>query len=732
MSTYHGRRISLTITGASHAPEIAVEIHGLREGTRINEEELRAFMKRRAPGQNKLSTSRKEPDIPVFNAGVDEDGVVRGPVVSAVIVNTDTRSGDYSELKIHPRPGHADYTAEVKYKGNQDYAGGGKFSGRMTAPLCIAGGICLQILKEMGIEISARATRIAGIEGDEASMGEAILKAKADGDSVGGVISCEINGMPAGIGGPLFDGIEGELSKMLYAIPAVKGVSFGAGFKAADMLGSENNDPYDVIDGRVVTTTNNAGGILGGISSGMPVTFSVAVKPTPSIAKEQQTVNLETMKRETVRVKGRHDPCIVPRAVPVVEAAAAVVIYDLLLDNEMTQAEQAAATSRDIRISGRDLDEIRRSLDEVDRRLVKDIEERMRLCEEVAEYKKRSGKPIYDARRERSKLLDVSSQSSPEYREYMTALFSLMMQLSRARQGELISGDSGYGHIIDEAIERTPKQFPQTARVACQGVEGAYSQHACDKLFSLAEIEYFSSFEDVFKAVENRECRYGVIPVENSTAGSVNAVYDLMLKYRFKIVRSTRVKIEHCLVAKHGTGIEGIKEIYSHPQAIMQCSDFLSSLENVRVIPCENTAIAAQRVSESGRDDAAALSSESCAELYNLSIVLDGVQNVGNNYTRFICIAPESEIYPGADRTSLMLKVPHFKGSLYNFMAMFYANGINLTKIESRPIPGKDFEFMFYFDLDVSVYEPRLGILLDELSSASPEFEYLGSYREII
>ena len=236
----------------------------------------------------------------------------------------------------------------------------------------------------------------------------------------------------------------------------------------------------------------------------------------------------------------------------------------------------------------------------------------------------------------------------------------------------------------------------------------------------------------MFKAVENRECRYGVIPVENSTAGSVNAVYDLMLKYRFKIVRSTRVKIEHCLVAKHGTGIEGIKEIYSHPQAIMQCSDFLSGLENVRVIPCENTAIAAQRVAESGRDDAAALSSESCAELYNLSIVLDGVQNVGNNYTRFICIAPESEIYPGADRTSLMLKVPHFKGSLYNFMAMFYANGINLTKIESRPIPGKDFEFMFYFDLDVSVYEPRLGILLDELSSASPEFEYLGSYREII
>lgn len=732
MSTYQGRIINLTIHGASHAPQIGVEVQGLPEGFAIDRDELQEFLKRRAPGQNEFSTQRKEADVPVFEAGLKGGNVIFGDTLKASILNTDIRSKDYSSLKIMPRPGHADYTAELKYRGAQDHNGGGKFSGRMTAPLCIAGGICKQILSAKGIEINAAVKSIAGITGDEEAMKQAILDARTNGDSVGGVVSAEITGMPVGIGGPLFEGIEGELAKMLYAIPAVKGVSFGAGFRAAEMLGSENNDPFALEDGRVVTKTNNAGGILGGISNGMPITMEVAFKPTPSIARKQQTVNLETMEETELEITGRHDPCIVMRALPVVEAAVAIVILDLIEADRLEKQNAAEMAEPVADGEMMTLDECRQRIDIIDSQLIDLFEQRMKVSEAVGAYKQAHNRPIYDAHRERIKLLDVSSRVAPEYKEYMVAFFSLLMQLSRARQGALLERGTSYEEVLTTALDRTPKQFPDSAKVACQGVEGAYSQIACDKLFALADIKYYGRFEDVFKAVQSGECQYGVIPVENSTAGSVNAVYDLMLEYKFKIARSTRVKIEHCLVVNPGTQLGEIKEIYSHPQAIMQSSEFLNSLTDVTVIPCENTAMAAQKVSESGRNDVAALSSVSCANLYQLDILKQDVQNEGNNYTRFICIAPELEIFPGADRTSLMLTVPHYKGSLYNFISFFFANGINMSKIESRPIPGKDFEFMFYFDLDVSVYSPKLATLLDELSANAPFFEYLGSYSEIV
>jgi chorismate synthase len=279
-----------------------------------------------------------------------KDGYTCGAPLTAIIHNNNTRPKDYSQLKITPRPGHADYTAEIKYRGYQDFSGGGNFSGRLTAPLCVAGGILKQALQMRGVTVDARIKAIAGIADNSpfaasvsekefpvvddmigAQMREAIAKARAEGDSVGGVIECVVRGLPAGIGEPMFDGLENQIARMVFAVPAVKGIEFGAGFAAAGLRGSENNDAFCVQDGRIETVTNNAGGILGGISTGMPVVFRAAIKPTPSIAKEQQSVNLNSMEPSALRIEGRHDPCIVPRAVPVIEAAAAIAITDLIL-----------------------------------------------------------------------------------------------------------------------------------------------------------------------------------------------------------------------------------------------------------------------------------------------------------------------------------------------------------------------------------------------------------------
>lgn len=329
MSRFKGEKLSFEIFGASHAPEIGICASGLPAGEYVDMEKLRTFLKRRAPGNSELSTPRREADEPIFISGLS-DGRTNGDTLKAIIKNTNVRSSDYKALHHLPRPGHADYGAWMKYGMAFDMSGGGPFSGRLTAPLCILGGICLQILESRGVSISAQAVSIGGSSED---FSETILKAKADGDSVGGVVECTISGMPAGLGGELFDGIEGLISRLVFAIPAVKGIEFGAGFKAAAMLGSENNDPFIVENGRVLTEGNNHGGILGGISTGMPIVFRAAFKPTPSIAKVQQSVDLDTMEPAEITVSGRHDPCIVPRAVPVVEAAAAIAMLDLMKED---------------------------------------------------------------------------------------------------------------------------------------------------------------------------------------------------------------------------------------------------------------------------------------------------------------------------------------------------------------------------------------------------------------
>ena len=356
MASYLGAHIHVSVFGQSHSPAIGVVVDGLPAGERVDMEELGRFLKRRAPGQNATSTPRKEADLPQFLSGLVDD-VTCGAPLAALIENTNTRSQDYAQLRDKPRPGHADFTAQVKYGGFQDVAGGGHFSGRLTAPLCIAGGICLQILKRRGIEVAAHIASIAG-EADRPfdPMGEsvetldalkrapfpvmdekagermrkAILQAKEEGDSVGGIVECLVTGVPAGLGEPMFGGMENRLAAALFGIPAVKGVEFGAGFGVATMRGSENNDPFTVQDGKVVTETNHAGGILGGITNGMPLACGLAGRPTPSRAKQQQTVSLSKKQVEELVVTGRHDPCIVPRAVPVVEAVTALVLTDLL------------------------------------------------------------------------------------------------------------------------------------------------------------------------------------------------------------------------------------------------------------------------------------------------------------------------------------------------------------------------------------------------------------------
>lgn len=351
MSSSYGENLRLTIFGQSHSKGIGMTLEGIPAGCKIDEDELKAFLTRRAPGQNDYSTPRKEADIPEFISGVVED-VTCGTPITAIIRNNDTRSKDYEKLKDVPRPGHADFTANVKFNGYQDYAGGGHFSGRMTAPLCIAGGICLQLLKQEGITVISRIYSVKNIKDsgeltkstakkafpvmDDSKgkeMIDCILDASSQGDSVGGVIECAVLGLPAGLGDPMFDGMENRIANAVFGIPAVKGIEFGLGFEAANVFGSENNDEFCIEDGAVKTLTNNAGGILGGITNGMPLTFKVAVKPTPSIRKEQKSVSLSKMEETTLEVPGRHDPCIVPRAVPCVEAAAAIAVYDALLSS---------------------------------------------------------------------------------------------------------------------------------------------------------------------------------------------------------------------------------------------------------------------------------------------------------------------------------------------------------------------------------------------------------------
>lgn len=380
-----------------------------------------------------------------------------------------------------------------------------------------------------------------------------------------------------------------------------------------------------------------------------------------------------------------------------------------------------------------ELNELRQQIDEIDRELVSLFIRRMNCSASVAEYKREHNMPVLDASRERDLLNKISELSGAEFEEYSRTLYSTILSLSRSYQHKQLGETSELYNEIVKAIDQTPKMFPERAMVACQGVEGAYSQIAAERLFGAPNIMFFSNWEKVFSAIEAGMCRYGVIPIENSTAGSVKKVYDLMISRNFKIVRTVRIKIDHCLLAKKGTKLADLKEIFSHEQAISQCASFLASLgPDVKITPVENTAKAAEMVANSNRNDVASLSSRSCAAQYGLNVLSDSVQDNGNNHTRFICITNNLEIYPGADRTSLMLVTPHKPGALFRILSRFNALGINLIKLESRPIPDRDFEFMFYFDLESSVYSPKLAGLLAELDQECEEFTYLGSYSEVI
>lgn len=379
-----------------------------------------------------------------------------------------------------------------------------------------------------------------------------------------------------------------------------------------------------------------------------------------------------------------------------------------------------------------ELEQLRGDIDAIDRQIVDLMKQRMETVAQVAEYKKANNIPVLDSGRERALLSKVGQEAGEELADYIQSMYRTIMAASRSYEnGKLGRGSKVYDGI-KKAMEETPQLFPQRPTVACQGIEGAYSQIACDRLFKAPSILYFQSFDHVFKAVESGMCQYGILPIENSTAGSVNAVYDLMIRHNFSIVRSARLKVSHNLLAKPGTKLEDIRDIYSHEQAISQCACFLAGLKNVAVHVVENTAVAARMVAQSDRSDVAALSSRLCAEQYDLEIVRDNVQDQDNNYTRFICISKKPEIYPGADRTSLMMTLPHKPGTLYNVLAKFYALNINLQKLESRPLPNREFEFMFYFDVEASVYAPEMEKLFRDLEAESEQLRYLGTYHEVI
>lgn len=378
------------------------------------------------------------------------------------------------------------------------------------------------------------------------------------------------------------------------------------------------------------------------------------------------------------------------------------------------------------------LKELRAQIDEIDDELVRLFCKRMNIAAQVADYKKENGLPIFVPAREREKLQDVSQKAGPEMAAYTRTLYSMLFELSRSYQKKRNGGDPELYEKISQAIGETPALFPQEAMVACQGVEGAYSQLACEKVFKSPMIRYFRTFDEVFQAIDDGLCKYGVLPIENSTAGSVTKVYDLMLQHDFYIVRSFRLKIDHNLLAAPGAKMEDIRVIYSHEQAINQCSGFLRNLKNVNVVAVANTAVASEMVASSGRQDVAAISSRACMELYGLENLASSIQDKGNNRTRFICISKNLEIFPGADKTSIMMVLNHKPGALYKVLARIYALGINVTKLESRPIPERDFEFMFYFDLETSIYSQEFRELMGELKDFCEEFKYLGSFSEVV
>ena len=379
-----------------------------------------------------------------------------------------------------------------------------------------------------------------------------------------------------------------------------------------------------------------------------------------------------------------------------------------------------------------DLASLRVEIDAVDAEIVNLFEKRLKVLAKIGNYKKEQELPVLDAVRERNKLDDIKALCSDDLKPYIRSLYTIIFDIGRDYQLKNKKHKADIMQQIFASIEGTPKLFPQEAEVICQGTWGAYSQLACDKMITSPKIMYAKTFDGVFSAIDKGLCSYGVLPLENSTAGSVNQIYDLMHHYKFHIVRCTRVKIDHNLLVRPGGSKANIREIISHEQALTQCEKYLKKFPDLKITVCENTAIAAEAVAKSGRNDLAALASSACIELYGLECLEASVQDSGNNYTRFICISKKMEIYPGADKTSLMMRVAHKPGALYKILSRFFLLGINLTKLESRPLADCDFEFMFYFDIETSVYSASFMQLMNELDSVSEDFRYLGSYSEVI
>ena len=425
MTTVFGEKLKIELYGKSHGPNVGVRIDGVPEGLSFDVSILQQFLDRRAPGTKDWSTSRKEKDRPQFISGVTEkeDGsyITDGGVIKAEIENTDAHPSDYEDMVAVPRPSHADYPAWVKY--GEIEPGGGSFSGRLTAPLCVAGGLCLQWLQKQGIAVKAHIYAIGDVKDAALTaeshveddfpvvdsvagewMKELIAGVKGDEDSIGGIVECMITGIPAGLGEPVFGSLESRICQTVFAVPAVKGIEFGAGFAAARMKGSENNDPFEIRNGKVVTRTNNHGGILGGLASGMPVVFRTAIKPTPSIGKEQYSVDLEHMKPVKIKIIGRHDPCIVPRAVPCIEAAAAIAVFDMLLEE---------CTPEDLR-------DYRNQIDTIDEKITELLGKRFDVVKDIADFKEQNGLPVLDAAREKEKTVRLESLCDEEKRSYVT------------------------------------------------------------------------------------------------------------------------------------------------------------------------------------------------------------------------------------------------------------------------------------------------------------------------
>lgn len=378
-----------------------------------------------------------------------------------------------------------------------------------------------------------------------------------------------------------------------------------------------------------------------------------------------------------------------------------------------------------------DLNGIRERINAIDDQMVELFVERMQAAAEVASAKAEKNLPVLDMRREQAVLERVMEKAGEEFEIYVNKLYQTMFDISKSYQAGIMTKETALSEEIMKNIANPPMEFPRKAVVACQGVEGSYAARACNRLFALPSKMYFSNFESVFNAVESGLCKYGVLPIENSSAGSVTEVYDLMVRHKFYIVKSLKLHVSHALLAKPGVKVEDIKEVISHSQALQQCSNFLKANPNMKVTIFENTATAAKFVAESDRTDIAALSSTDCAKLYGLNVLKDGVQNNENNYTRFICIAKDMEIYAGSNKISLMLSVDHRPGSLHEMIGKFACRGINLCKLESRPIPGKDFEFRFYFDLDGSVFSPEMRTVLKDIEQAAESVSFLGCYSEV-